>query len=218
MQPPSQNTADNKTVADASEDVGTPQPAQTEKIEALLESVNSASQHVRNYYITFLLAGFYIAMIIWSTTDLMLLKDTPVKMPLLDVELPITGFYTFAPYFFLLLHFNLLLQFSLLSDKIHRFDRAVIELTDNDSRRHPFVCIRFHAITERVASFPAAALFAHADGVDQHHLVTARHHDRLTGGFSGVSQRRNPVLATHGHHAGPTSFIDILADHPLPRW
>jgi len=151
MQLPSQNTADHKTVADASESTTSPQQTQTEKIEALLESVNSASQHVRNYYITFLLAGFYIAMIVWSTTDLMLLKDTPVKMPLLDVELPITGFYTFAPYFFLLLHFNLLLQFSLLADKVHRFDRAAIELHDADSHRYYYTRLFAFAFTQTLS-------------------------------------------------------------------
>ena len=151
MQPPSQNIADHKTAADASGGVAIPQQVQTEKIEALLESVNSASQHVRNYYITFLLAGFYIAMIVWSTTDLMLLKDTPVKMPLLEVELPITGFYTFAPYFFLLLHFNLLLQFSLLADKVHRFDRAVIELTDSDSRYYYYTRLFAFAFTQTLS-------------------------------------------------------------------
>lgn len=151
MQPPSQNTADNKAVTHASEDAGIPQQAQTEKIEALLESVNSASQHVRNYYITFLLAGFYIAMIVWSTTDLMLLKDTPVKMPLLDVELPITGFYTSAPYFFLLLHFNLLLQFSLLADKVHRFDHAVIKLTDSNSRDYYYTRLFAFAFTQTLS-------------------------------------------------------------------
>jgi len=128
----SANATGHTTVDDAE----AAQQAQIKKIEALLDSVSSASQHVRNYYITFLLACFYIAMIVWSTTDLMLLKNTPVTMPLLNVDLPITGFYTFAPYFFLLLHFNLLLQFSLLADKVHRFDQAVIELQDEDSRRY----------------------------------------------------------------------------------
>lgn len=128
----SANAASHTTVDDAE----VAKQAQIKKIEALLDSVNSASQHVRNYYITFLLACFYIALIVWSTTDLMLLKNTPVTMPLLNVNLPITGFYTFAPYFFLLLHFNLLLQFSLLADKVHRFDQAVIELPDSDSHRY----------------------------------------------------------------------------------
>lgn len=132
----------------AANDAEAARQAQIKKIEALLDSVNSASQHVRNYYITFLLACFYIALIVWSTTDLMLLKNTPVTMPLLNVELPITGFYTFAPYFFLLLHFNLLLQFSLLADKTHRFDQAVIGLQDEDSRRYYYTRLFAFVLTQ----------------------------------------------------------------------
>ncbi len=117
----------------------------TQKIDALLESVNSASQQVRNFYITFLLVGFYIAMIVWSTTDVMLLKDTPVELPILDVKLSITGFYLFAPFFYLLLHFNLLLQLALLSDKIHRFDDAVTSFDEADVREYYYT---------RLFSFP----------------------------------------------------------------
>lgn len=129
----------------------TAQDVPTQKIEALLESVNSASQQVRNFYITFLLVGFYIAMIVWSTTDVMLLKETPVKLPILDVELPITGFYWFAPFFYLLLHFNLLLQLSLLSDKIHRFDDAVASLDEADTREHYYSRLFSFAFTQALS-------------------------------------------------------------------
>jgi len=118
--------------------------AQKENIESLLSAVNNSSEHVRNFYITLLLAGTYISIIIWSTNDVMLLKETPVTLPLLKVKLPISEFYAFAPYFYLLLHFNLLLQLSLLTDKLHRFDAAVSKLkkkiqADYYTRLFPFV-------------------------------------------------------------------------------
>ncbi len=121
------------------------------KIEALLESVNSASQQVRNFYITFLVVGFYIAMIIWSTTDVMLLKETPVRLPIFDVELPITGFYWFAPFFYLLLHFNLLLQLGLLSDKINRFDDAVATLEEDSTREYYYSRLFSFAFTQAIS-------------------------------------------------------------------
>ena len=101
-----------------------------------MSAVNSSSQHVRNFYVTFLLAGLYIAIIIWSTTDMMLLKETPVNLPLLNAELPISGFYRFAPFFYLLIHFNLLLQLCLLSDKLHGYNAALSKLEDNESRKY----------------------------------------------------------------------------------
>lgn len=121
------------------------------KIEALLESVNNASQHVRNFYVTFLLTGFYIATIIWSTTDVMLLKETPIRLPILDVELPITGFYRFAPFFYLLLHFNLLLQLSLLAGKIHRFDDAVAELSEASEREYYYTRLFSFTFTQALS-------------------------------------------------------------------
>ncbi len=108
----------------------------TKNIESLLSAVNSSSQHVRNFYVTFLLAGIYIAIIIWSTTDMMLLKETPVNLPLLNAKLPITGFYQFAPYFYLLIHFNLLLQLCLLSDKLHGYNVAISKLKDRKAREY----------------------------------------------------------------------------------
>lgn len=108
----------------------------TKNIESLLSAANSSSQHVRNFYITFLLAGVYIAIIIWSTTDMMLLKETPVNLPLLNAKLPITGFYRFAPYFYLLIHFNLLLQLCLLSDKLHGYNAALSKLKNSETREY----------------------------------------------------------------------------------
>ena len=66
----------------------------------------------------------------------MLLKETPINLPLLNVELPITGFYTFAPYFYLLIHFNLLLQLCLLSDKLHTFDIVVSTLSEQKVQKY----------------------------------------------------------------------------------
>ncbi len=67
---------------------------------------------------------------------MMLLKEIPVNLPLLNAKLPITGFYQFAPYFYLLIHFNLLLQLCLLSDKLHAYNAALSKLKDNKTREY----------------------------------------------------------------------------------
>lgn len=148
---------------------------QKKDIESLLSAVNNSSQHVRNFYVTFLLAGIYIVIIIWSTNDVMLLKKTPVNLPLLNAELPITGFYTFAPYFYLLLHFNLLLQLCLLSDKLHCLDHAVSGLFDQIEQKfyytRLFPLAFSHTLSGRqhsgVLKFLLTAMVCH------HHLATS---------------------------------------------
>ncbi len=109
---------------------------QERKAESLLEVVNDSARHVRNFYITFLLLALYVSVIVWSTTDEMLLRISPVTLPLLNIELPIKGFYTFAPYLLLLAHFNLLLQLYLLSVKLHRLNDTVGALPDRPLRAH----------------------------------------------------------------------------------
>jgi uncharacterized protein YjbI with pentapeptide repeats len=53
-----------------------------------------------------------------------LLIGKGVKLPVVEVEVPIVGFYVAAPYLLVLVHFNLLLQLQLLSRKLYAFDEA----------------------------------------------------------------------------------------------
>ncbi len=95
------------------------------RLNRLQDAANAASGDARNVYITFLLFGLYLAIIFGSTTHEQLLRESPVTLPLLGVGLPLFGFYWIAPALFVLLHLNLLLQFYLLSGKLHRLDDAL---------------------------------------------------------------------------------------------
>jgi uncharacterized protein YjbI with pentapeptide repeats len=92
-------------------------------IEKLLEAANSASQSVSALHIAFIAFAAYLGVIVWGTTHEDLLRISPVKLPILDVELPLTTFYAFAPWMVALLHFNLLMQLELLSNKLWNLDR-----------------------------------------------------------------------------------------------
>ncbi|TRW89956.1 pentapeptide repeat-containing protein [Candidatus Methylobacter oryzae] len=91
-------------------------------IEKLLESANSASQTVAALHVAFMAFVTYLGVIIWGTTHEDLLRISPVKLPILDVELPLTTFYSFVPWMVVLLHFNLLMQLELLSCKLWNLD------------------------------------------------------------------------------------------------
>jgi hypothetical protein len=91
----------------------------------LQAAADTASAHIRNVYLTFLLFGLYLAIIFGATTHEQLLRAGPVTLPLLNVDLPLLGFYWVAPALFVLLHLNLLLQLYLLSGKLHRLDQAI---------------------------------------------------------------------------------------------
>lgn len=91
-------------------------------IEKLLEAANSASQTVAALHVAFMAFVTYLGVIVWGTTHDDLLRISPVKLPILDVELPLTTFYSFVPWMVVLLHFNLLMQLELLSCKLWNLD------------------------------------------------------------------------------------------------
>ena len=96
-----------------------------DRAESLLSSANDTAKLVRSVHLTFMLVMAYIAIIIGSTTDVQLLKVSPVTLPLLNVKLPILEFYILIPWLLLLLHFNLLLQSYLLARKLHLFNATL---------------------------------------------------------------------------------------------
>ena len=90
----------------------------------LLANANSASQHLAVLHIAFMAVCAYVLIIVFGTTDLDLLIGKGVRLPVVNVDIPIVGFYAFAPYFVVLVHLNLLLQLQLLSRKLFAFDAA----------------------------------------------------------------------------------------------
>ena len=139
--------------------------AVTEDVGLLRQAADDAARHVRTVYLFFLLFGFYIAVIVFSTTDEQLIRESPVTLPLLDVELPLVGFYAVIPWLFLLLHANLLTQLYLLWRKLLNLDRAIARARDGrcDTYREllfPFLFSQL--LVGRQHPWPMRAVFAGA--------------------------------------------------------
>jgi hypothetical protein len=90
--------------------------------DKLLDSANTASEQLRVLHLAFMAVCAYVLVIVFGTTDLDLLIGKGVKLPVIDVEMPILGFYAVSPFLLVLVHFNLLLQLQLLSRKLFAFD------------------------------------------------------------------------------------------------
>lgn len=92
--------------------------------EVLLDVANQSSERLAVQHTAFIAACAYMLVIVFGTTDLDLLIGKGIKLPFVDVEMPIVGFFAFAPFILVLVHFNLLLQLQLLSRKLFAFDAA----------------------------------------------------------------------------------------------
>jgi hypothetical protein len=102
-----------------------------ERAERLRAAADGSARLAQNVYLSFLLLGTYIAVIIGSTTDVQLLKVIPVTLPLLNVQLPIVGFYFVVPWLLLLIYFNLLLHLTFLAQRLHRLNAVLAGFPDD---------------------------------------------------------------------------------------
>ena len=92
----------------------------TANSERLNQIFDTSSEKNRNALLSFLAVQLYLFATIGSTTDLqLLLSNTAFNLPLVNIGIPIVGFYIFAPVLFLILHFNLLLNLSEHVDILH---------------------------------------------------------------------------------------------------
>ena len=85
---------------------------------ALADAISLA----RNLWITFLSVGAFLVVTIGSVSHFDLLLDTPITLPLLNVDLPLFDFFWVAPILYFILHLYLLLQFKLLADNVRLYN------------------------------------------------------------------------------------------------
>ncbi len=125
-------------------------PALSEHIAKLLEAANSASQTVAALHVAFVAFAAYLVVIIWGTTHEDLLRISAVKLPILDVDLPLATFYGGVPWLLVLLHFNLLIQLELLSRKLWNLDHDLPDTpTGQQVRDQLFIFPFTHLIAGR---------------------------------------------------------------------
>lgn len=103
-----------------------PQPHQHDPdLGELLAAANDAARReVSQQWFFFISLMLLLAASVGTTTHRALLDATPMRLPLLNIDLPMIGFYAIAPTIFVVLHFYALLQVSGLRAKVTAFVQA----------------------------------------------------------------------------------------------
>jgi uncharacterized protein YjbI with pentapeptide repeats len=96
----------------------------------LISTANDFGKHARNVYLMFLVFLSYIIVTIWSTTDIQLLLETPLKLPIINAEIPLKGFYSIISWFVILMHFNILLLLFLYSRNLLSLNNRMDDIAD----------------------------------------------------------------------------------------
>lgn len=104
---------------------------------SLLEAVNRSSDTAHASWLIFLAIMTYFMIAVAGVTHRDLLLETPVSLPMLQVDIQLTQFFQFAPIVLVLLHLGLISQLTLLARKSLELDHAIRLLEPNEKRSHP---------------------------------------------------------------------------------
>ena len=72
--------------------------------EALEKSVNDSATRVSAIWVSFLIFGLYLVIAAGTVTHRQLFLEDPVKLPVLNIDLPLVGFFFLAPILFVIFH------------------------------------------------------------------------------------------------------------------
>ena len=104
---------------------------------SLLEAVNHSSDTAHTGWLIFLAILAYLTIAVAGVTHKDLLLETPVSLPILQVDIQIAQFFQFAPIVLVLMHLGLVSQLTLLARETLEFDTAIRLLEATDRRTHP---------------------------------------------------------------------------------
>jgi hypothetical protein len=101
----------------------------------LQKALNDASGKASVLWTTFVTLQLYLVIAFGSVTHRDLFLETPIKLPLLNVDLPLVGFFAVTPAILITFHFYVFLQLLALVKKANDYDTLLREHTPVASDR-----------------------------------------------------------------------------------
>jgi uncharacterized protein YjbI with pentapeptide repeats len=102
-------------------------------VEALEKSLNDSATRVSAIWVSFLIFSLYLLTAATTVTHRQLFLAEPVKLPVLNIDLPLWGFFWLAPTLFVIFHAYVLIQLILLARTAAAYDAAVTKLAEQDN-------------------------------------------------------------------------------------
>lgn len=104
---------------------------------SLLDAVNRSSDTAHTAWLIFLAIMTYFMIAVAGVTHRDLLLETPVSLPMLQVQIQLAQFFQFAPLILVLFHLGVISQLVLLARKTLEFDNAIRLIEPGERRTHP---------------------------------------------------------------------------------
>jgi hypothetical protein len=94
-------------------------------VEPLERSLSDSATRVSTIWVSFLIFSLYLLTAATTVSHRELFLDEPLKLPVLNIDLPLLGFFFLAPVLFVILHSYVLLQVVLLQRTATAYNDAV---------------------------------------------------------------------------------------------
>ena len=117
----------------------------------LQKALNDAAGKASVLWTTFVVFQLYLAIAFGSVTHRDLFLENPIKLPLLNVDLPLVGFFVVAPTVLLIFHFYVFLQLLGLASKAKSYNTLLTGVLDPSDRQY---------IRQRLDVFPILQFLA----------------------------------------------------------
>jgi uncharacterized protein YjbI with pentapeptide repeats len=112
-------------------------PDPSEDAKEFLDEANRASDPASSAWFAFLFLLTYVVVTLASVSHKALLLNSPVKLPIINADLPLVGFFQYAPALLLLVYLSLLVQHVILARKYRRFTDAIAPYEMETGSEHP---------------------------------------------------------------------------------
>jgi uncharacterized protein YjbI with pentapeptide repeats len=103
----------------------------------LLDEANGASDPASSAWLAFLALLTYVVVTLASVSHKNLLLNSPVRLPIINTDIPLVGFFQYAPALLLLVYLSLLVQHVILARKYRKFTDAIASHEMETGTEHP---------------------------------------------------------------------------------
>jgi hypothetical protein len=130
-------------------------------LDELQKALNDTARNTAVLWIAFITFLLYLAIAFGSVTHRDLLFATQVKLPVLNTDLPLVGFFVVAPVLLTVFHFYILLQLLALGAKADAYNKLLAQ----EALWDPWKIAVFHRFVDAIVVDVVACRFCAEDEV-----------------------------------------------------
>jgi hypothetical protein len=177
-------------------------PTERRDLGALEKAVNDAAGRANSLWVSFILFATLVVITTGTVTHKHLLLELPLKLPVLNVDLPLICYFIAVPLFFVVFHFYVLLQLDGLAGKIKDYNDAL-------NAEEPFEANR-RLLRQRLDTFIFAQLLVRARERREGRIGV------LNRSMVGVAHRRPFGAAAHFSRISSRGCDLVASGLPAP--